>query len=162
MSESLWYKKIRITVEEEGEKLYKKDFKFYQVDLFLKFAKKIDVLNAECDECNTIKSDIEQVAENLSHYLKGDIASRKEYERILNRISKHLKKTHGIFPAQFYLYNFSFIGIISGLALGSLSYFIAKEYLTLGLLSGFTLGLIAGRIIGKIKDKKLAREGKVL
>lgn len=161
MSDSIWYKKIELSINEESEKLYKKDFKFYQVDTLLKLSKKIDSLSSDCNECKELKNTIEEVANHLSDYLKGDIASRKKYEKILNSTSNHLKKSHKIYPKQYNLYSYSFFGIIAGLGLGGLSWFFAKEYLHLSLLLGFTIGLITGRIIGKIKDNRLAQENRV-
>lgn len=160
--ESVWYKKIENKVLEQNEQLYKKDFRFYQVDVFLKLAKKVDEFNS-CKTCKQLKSQIEEVAGNLSDYLKGDVGSRRNYERKLNEISKHIKVVHKIYPKQHNLYTFSFYGIASGLGLGALiAYIIDKNYIEEGLIIGFTIGVIVGRIIGKIKDKRFHQEGKTL
>jgi len=81
MQESLWYKKIEKTIIEENEKLYKNDFKFYQVDSFLKIAKKIDSFAPDCKTCKEAKINSEDLAENLFEYLKGDVHSRRNYEK---------------------------------------------------------------------------------
>jgi hypothetical protein len=52
---SVWYDKIEIQIDENIEKLYKKDYKFYQVDTFLKLAKKIDEFSVDCIECKSLK-----------------------------------------------------------------------------------------------------------
>jgi len=163
MSESIWYKKVELQIIEKNEKLYKKDFKFYQVDTFLKLAKKTDEFSSSCRDCKLLKQKVEEVSENLDTYLSGEIASRRSYEKILNEISDHIKKIHKVYPKQYNLYTFSFFGIITGLVLGWLvAWLINENYVKGGLILGFVIGLLAGRIIGKIRDKNLAKEGRVL
>jgi hypothetical protein len=160
---SVWFDKIKIQVDENFEKLHKKDFKFYQVDTFLKLAKKVDEFSSDCIDCKSLKRKIEEASENLDFYLNGEISSRRSYEKILNEISKHIRKTHKVFPKQYNLYSFSFFGIIAGLFLGWLiALLIDETYLKGGLILGFTVGLIAGRIVGKIRDRKLHQAGKIL
>ncbi len=160
---SVWYDKIEIQVDKNIEKLYKKDYKFYQVDTFLKLAKKIDEFSVDCIECKSLKKKAEDVSENLDTYLNGEIALRRRYEKTLNEIGNHVKKVHKVFPKQYNLYSFSFFGIIAGMGLGWLiTWLIDDTYLKGGLIFGFTIGLIVGRIIGKIRDKELLKEGRVL
>jgi len=160
---SIWYDKIEIQISENSEKLYKKDIKFYQVDTFLKLAKKVDEFAPSCTTCKMLKQKIEEVSENLDEYLSGEIAERRKYEKILNEISDHVKKVHKVFPKQYNLYSFSFFGIAAGLVVGWLSaYLVDETYVKGGLIFGFVVGLIAGRIIGKIRDKKLQVEGRIL
>ncbi len=160
---SVWYDKIEIQVDENIEKLYKKDYKFYQVDTFLKLSKKIDELSVNCIDCKSLKKKAEDISENLDTYLRGEIALRKSYEKTLNEISDHVKKVHKVFPNQYNLYSFSFFGIIAGMGLGWLiTWLIDETYLKGGLIFGFTIGLIVGRIVGKLRDRELHKEGRLL
>ena len=161
--DSIWYKKIENQIIEQNEKLYKKDFKFYQVDTLLKLAKKADELSDNCQTCKHLKPSIEEIAENLSDYLKGDVGSRKKFEKKVDEINGHIRNVHKIYPSQFYLYTYSFAGIAIGILSGLLcSYPFGTSYLKQGIFIGFVSGLIAGRIIGKIRDKKLRSKGKIL
>ncbi|MEN8123327.1 MAG: hypothetical protein ABFS35_23520 [Bacteroidota bacterium] len=163
MEESLWYKKLEKTVLEENEKLYKRDFKFYQVDSFLKAAKKVDRFASQCTSCKESKSISEDIAENLFDYLKGDVKSRRIYEKKLDTMNKHLRKEHSIYPKQYFISLYSLMGVLGGLLLGAfISYITIPGFMKQSLLFGFVAGLIAGRILGKIKDKKLEKAGKLL
>lgn len=163
MEESLWYKKIEKTITEENEKLYKNDFKFYQVDSFLKIANKIDRFSPHCKSCHKAITVSEDLAENLFEYLKGDVHSRRSYEKKLDKMNKHLRKEHHIYPKQYFISLYSFIGVIGGLLLGAfISYITIPGFMKQSLLFGFVAGLITGRILGKIKDNKLKKAGQTL
>ncbi|MBN1250574.1 MAG: hypothetical protein JXR51_05150 [Bacteroidales bacterium] len=163
MLDSIWYKKLEIKVEEESQKLYKNDFKFYQVDAFLNAAKKTDFFSDDCDICKKHKTSSDEIAENLHNYLKGDFKLRKVYEKKLLEITNHLKSAHKIYPEQYFISFYSLIGVLSGLALGAIiSYLTIPGFIKQAMLFGFIGGLITGRIIGKIKDRKNKVENKTL
>ena len=154
MTESLWYKKLEIKTLEENEKLYKNDFKFFQVETFLKAAKKADSFSEKCDNCKIHKDTSEEIAENLQSYLKGDFKSRKDYEKRLTAITNHLKKAHQIYPEQYFISLYSLFGVVGGLAFGALvAYLTIPGFIKQTMLFGFVLGLLIGRILGKRKEK---------
>ncbi len=151
---SIWYNKIQLQVEEKMENLHKKDFKFYRVDSFLSLAQKVDELSSNCVECKMLKHKIENTTNNLDTLLSGEIALRKEYELKLDEIEKHIRKIHNIYPKQYFLYLYTFVGVIAGLLLG----FFASKIINIveikaGLIFGFTIGLIVGRVWGHYKEK---------
>ncbi len=152
---SIWYNKLELQIEEKLETLHAKDAKFYRVDYFLKLAKEVDRLSSKCVECKILKNNIEYTADDLDRLLSGQISYRKEYERKLEEIDKHLRKTHNIYPKQYFLYLYTFLGMLGGLILGFLiSMIFSQSYLKVSLLIGFTIGLFAGRIWGKVQEKK--------
>jgi F0F1-type ATP synthase assembly protein I len=163
MEESVWYTKTEMLVAQQLDKVYKRDVKFYQVDNFLKMAKKVDTLAATCKSCYDLKINAEYIAENLSELLKGEIASRIIYEKRLEEIKLHLRKQHYIYPAQYNLYLFSFVGLVFGTVLGYLIMnFVNPGFLKEGLVLGTVIGLISGRIIGKFRDMRLKKENRLL
>ena len=163
MEESLWYKKIEKDIIDENEKLYKNDFKFYQVESFLKIAKKIDQFAPDCEICKESKKVSEELTLNLYDYLKGDVSSRRKYEKKIDTMNKHLRKVHSIYPKQYFISLYSLLGVVAGLLLGAIvAYATIPGFLQQSLLFGFVLGLFVGRIWGKIKDKNQMKEAKVL
>jgi len=163
MDESIWYKKLEIQVLDKKESLYKRDFKFYHVDTFLKLSKRIDGFSHQCPECLELKTEAEKLAENLLEYLKGDLASRKIYEEKLSLMQKHIRSIHKILPKEYYTSLYSFLGIIVGIALGWFALFMINQaYIKQGLFFGFVFGLILGRIFGNRLDKKLKKANRVL
>jgi len=161
--ETLWYKKLEIKVLEEIEKLYKNDFKFYQVETFLKAAKKTDGFSEQCSTCKIHKKSSEKIADNLENYLKGDFKLRKDYEKQLDKITKHLKKEHKIYPEQYFISLYSLFGVLGGFGAGALiAYLTIPGFINQSMLFGFVGGLIIGRILGKKKEKISKINNKVL
>ena len=161
--ESLWYKKLEIKILEENEKLYKNDFKFFQVETFLRAAKKADSLSEKCDTCKIHKETSEEIADNLQNYLKGDFKSRKDYEKKLTTITKHLRKGHQIYPEQYFISLYSLFGILGGLAFGAvIAYLTIPGFIKQAMLFGFVGGLLIGRILGKRKEKLNKLNNKIL
>jgi len=161
--ETLWYRKLEIKVLEENEKLYRNDFKFFQVETFLKAAKKADSFSNKCDVCQTHKERAEEMADNLENYLKGDFKLRKDYEKQLDKITKHLKKEHKIYPEQYFISLYSLFGVLGGVGVGALiAYLTIPGFINQSMLFGFVGGLIIGRIFGKRKDNTQKLENKVL
>ncbi len=151
---SIWYNKIQLQVEERMENLHKKDFKFYRVDYFLSLAQKVDELSSSCIECKMLKQKIENTTNNLDTLLSGEIALRKEYELKLDEIEKHVRKVHGVYPKQYFLYLYTFVGVLTGIVLGFLISKITNFVdIKAGLIFGFTIGLIFGRVWGHYKEK---------
>jgi len=163
MLETVWYKKIENRIMEQSERLHKKDFRFYHVDTLLQIAKKIDEFSDNCQTCKHLKPNIEEISENLYEYLKGDVSSRKSYETKFEELNSHIRKVHQIYPKQFNLSLYSFIGVVAGLLIGWLmAISIDETYLKQGLILGFTFGLIIGRVYGKLKDSKIRKENRFL
>ena len=163
MQQSLWYQKLEKTTIEKNKLLKKNDFKFFQVDSFLKIAQKIDFFADKCTFCSESKAVSEELTENLEEYLKGDMKSRKAFEKKINAMHDHLRKVHKIYPPQYFISLFSLYGIVIGLLAGALAaYLTIPGFIKQSLLFGFVIGLITGRILGKIKDKKQAKAGLVL
>jgi len=161
--ETLWYKKLEIKVLEEIEKLYKNDFKFFQVETFLKAAKKADNFSEQCSTCKIHKKSSEKIANNLENYLKGDFKLRKDYEKQLDKITKHLKKEHKIYPEQYFISLYSLFGVLGGVGIGALiAYLTIPGFINQSMLFGFVGGLIIGRILGKRKDRIQKLSNKVL
>lgn len=163
MTESIWYNKIEIEIEQKSENLHAKDLKFYQVDRFLKLAKRIDKLSVECKECKFLKQQIEETAGSLDVLLSGEIALRKKYENKLTELDKHLRKAHQIYPNQYFLYLYSFVGIAGGLLLGAvIGLILDAGYTKTSVILGFAIGLAVGRIYGKLQDSKLKKEDRII
>jgi hypothetical protein len=88
--------------------------------------------------------------------------TRREYDRLIYRISKHMQKEHGFYPPYYFSYLYSFFGILAGLVLGYILMKTVSGYSTEMLSIGFTIGLIPAYIWGFIKDKKIRAEKRLM
>jgi len=160
---NVWSRSINTKIEEQQEKLYKSDFKFFKLDRLVKISVKVDEFSDECEECETIKGKIEDLVEKIPDLLNGSPRDRHHYEKQNDAYMKHLEKKHGIVQPTYFLAVFTLIGIIIGLAIGGgIAWLIHPGYISTGLMIGFSIGILAGRIYGKILDKKKKILGLVL
>ncbi len=158
-----WSLGIKKEIENKRDKIYKRDFKFFKIDRLVRIAEHVDVFSETCDECKTHKEEIEQITEKLSEFLNGTPRQRGEYEKRSEVLVKHLKEKHNLVQAEYFSAVYALAGFASGLILGGgIFYLIHPDFFKMGLLGGFTIGIISGRIIGKRKDKQKKKENLIL
>ncbi len=160
---NVWSKKIKTDIDAQIDDIYKKDYKFYKIDRLERMSERIDEYSDSCSECDAFKTEVEDIVENLTESLKGSPTLRSEYEKRNEKIVKHLKEVHHLSYKEYYASVYSFVGFATGsVVLGGISWLINPTFLTFGLLAGFTIGIIAGRIIGKKKDNEQTRNSLIL
>ena len=155
-----WVVQITKKLEEEKVKINKKDYVFFQLDFIEKFVKHTQKYCRNCEICEANKKEISDIVERMPLYVNNNSADRKELGNKLDEIVKHLKYVHKLQYKGYFLSLFSLIGLVAGILLfGGIAYLINPGFLKYGILGGFTIGIIIGRITGKIKDKKIEKEG---
>ncbi len=151
----VWSKKVKTDIEAQIDDIYKKDYKFYKIDRLERMSERIDEYSDSCSDCETFKIEVEDIVINLTKSLTGSLKLRSDYEKRNEKIVKHLKEVHHLSYKEFFASVYSFVGFASGsIVLGGISWLINPDYLVFGLLTCFTIGIIAGRMIGKKKDKE--------
>ncbi len=159
----VWSQGIKRTIKEQKKDIYKQDFKFFKIDRFEKIAERIDQYSDNCTECENFKIEIESISKRLSEYINGSPRERLEYEKRSEIILKHLQNKHGLVRAGYYSAVYSLAGFSSGiLILTLIAYLINPVFWKFGLLAGFTVGIIAGRIYGNKKDKEKKKANLIL
>ena len=160
----VWSKKIKADIDSQKDDIYKRDYKFYKIDRLEQIAERIDEFSDECSECNNLKSEVEDIVANLSDSLQnGNTKLRSEYEKRNEKIVKHLRNVHELSYKEYYVSVYSFIGFVAGtIVLGFIGWLILPQLLVFSLLTGFTIGIITGRLMGKRKDKEQERNGLIL
>ncbi len=150
----VWSKQLNDKIQDQKEAIFKRDYKFFKIDRLERINERIDIFSDNCEQCKNFKPELEDIVNKLPEYINGTPGMRAEYEKRNDKIVKHLKNVHGLVPEQYFSSIYSFIGFISGMILfGMIAYFINPAFLKWGILAGFTLGIITGRIIGTGKDK---------
>ncbi|PID88396.1 MAG: hypothetical protein CSB06_00550 [Bacteroidia bacterium] len=159
----IWAKEIQNRIASEKEHIHPRDYKFRKVDLLEKIAFHIDDYSEQCVECQNFKPRLEELTLRLASRINGSPSERTAYEKERDKIVTHLKRAHRLVPREYYASLYAFAGMATGTLLSaSIAYFIAPTYLQFAAMTGFTLGLIAGRIIGVRKDKQVVQEKRVL
>ena len=159
----VWSRKIQTEIDEQIEKIHKRDYKFYKIDRLERMVERVDEFSNECSECITIKKDIEDITPKISYYLAGASDLRAEYEKRNEKIVKHLQKEHKLAYKDFFASSYSFIGLLVGTTIVVFTFwFINPNFLIPAGLFGFTIGLFIGRFIGKRKDKENEKNNLIL
>jgi len=154
-NEKDWYEQILEKIA--AQNLSKKDFKFLQIERFLRAARRIDqyAITESCLECEHLKQTAEDIATNLSDYITDSRLKKIEFENKFDDILHHLKDTHKVIPYSYFIALYSILGMLAGAALGgALGMLHSIEMMKIGGLIGSAIGLLIGRIIGSRKTFK--------
>ena len=164
-----WFAQVKENIEQISEKSIKpKDVRFYNLGGFIDIAQRIDEFSTTCSQCNSYKAEVLEISEHIDKYINTSSTSRKDFEKKRDKYSKHLTKTHGLVKKNTFAPTFAFIGLLVGALLG---YLFAKTYCwfhgienpgftKVSILIGWALGIVAGRIWGVLKDRKIKKEQK--
>lgn len=158
-----WKDTITEQLHSQTGNINEKDVRFYRIAEFERMINRTGDLSATCNDCQSMKSEIETIVESIDKAIHTPGKLRRNYDHLIDRLAKHQRKHHGYYPPYFYTYNYSFFGILAGSATGALlGYFIIPEAIWYFILSGFVVGLLASRIWGSRKDKAVRASGKLL
>ena len=118
--------------------------------------------SAKCPTCSSNKNFIQQVSKHIGEAVSVPGASRREYDRLMGKLSVHMRKEHKFFPPYHFTYLFSFIGAAIGGAFGFVGYKLFPTSDFIALAGIFSAALIAGNFIGNKKDKKIRNENRLM
>jgi hypothetical protein len=158
-----WLTQVQTKFEAAKETIYHSDYKFYQIDKFSKASEKVQLLSKECSECSNLKSEIEEVANHIDEYFKGNSSKRRDYEYRFDLVINHLKKTHGYYPREYFVSLYSVYGLFIGGLIGYLAVIIfSPANWIYGLSLGAVLAMFYTRYLGKKKDKDIKAKDLIL
>ena len=147
-------------LESQKEHFTPSDFRFYNIGHLPILAKRSETYSNECPICKNNLHALALQSEQLSKKLQ-DFKKRKAFDALKRDIERHLKHEHGHRYPGHYLALYSFIGTTIGLALG---YPVARILTPLDQTNTWLIitgaMLIIATIMGKQKDKKLAKADK--
>ena len=157
-----WGEKTIAKVDINLEKSREKDKRFFRIDEFKRNVKRVDEFAKNCPDCNKLKIDIEESVQKIKEAVEVPGNSRRQLDRLITRLSKHMQKEHGFFPPYYYTYLYSFFGILAGLAVGFLLFKIIPEYKEVLLAGAISVFIISAHFTGTRKDNKIRRENRLM
>lgn len=150
-----WATKIRTEIDIKLENTKEKEIRFYRIEEFKRNIKRVDEFASSCPYCSKEKTNITGIVKKIDEAVNVPGRSRREYDRIISRLSSHMHKQHGFVTPYYYTYLFSFFGMVAGLLIGYLLQKLFPLHNWEMLLIGFTMGLVPAYLIGNIRDKKI-------
>ena len=129
------------------ESVKEKDIRFFRVDEFKRNIRRVHEFSF-------------RLRYTVPRLMPGN--SRREYDRLIHRLSRHMRKEHGFYTPYWFSYLYAFYGFISGFLLGFLLsvFFTDKKDIMYGI--GFSLCIVAAYIIGSRKDLKIRMANKLM
>ena len=157
-----WAEEINSKIDFNLEKSREKDKRFFRVDEFKRNITRIDDFAGSCSFCLKHKIDIIEQAETIYEAIEVPGKSRREYDRLISQLSRHMQKEHGFYTPFHFSYLYAFIGILTGLIIG---FILNKLFPGNGeaLFSiCFVIGIITAYIAGSRKDSQIRTAKKIM
>lgn len=157
-----WAEKINSKIDKNLEKSREKDLRFFRVDEFKRNVVRADEFSKTCSFCNKSKIDISESVETINEAVNVPGKSRREFDRLITRLSRHMQKEHGFYAPYYFSYTYSFIGIVAGLGIGFLLYKLIPEHGEVLLAASFSVGIISSYFAGSRKDNIVRKEKRLM
>ena len=158
----IWADEIKSKIDINLEKSREKDIRFFRVDEFKRNITRIDDFSGSCSFCQKNKIDILEQVKTISEAIEVPGESRREYDRLIGRLARHMQKEHGFYAPFHFSYLYAFIGILSGLITGFILYKLFPVYGETMFLVCLATGIIAAYIAGSRKDSKIRTAEKIM
>ncbi len=157
-----WAEEIIKNIDNKLEGTRDKDIRFFRIDEFKRNISRIDSYSNGCSVCMKEKINISEISDKIDEAVNVPGKTRREFDRLISRLSKHIQKEHGFYAPYYFSYHYSFFGIVAGLIVGFLLMKILPQYSVEMLSVGFAAGLIPAYFFGFIKDKKIRSEKRLM
>ena len=157
-----WSEQLIAELDEKLNGTKQRDMRFFRIDEFKRNVERVGEFSKNCSYCEKEKLNIAEISRKIDEAVQAPGKSRKEYDRLIGRLSSHMQKEHGFYPPFYYSYLFSFLGMVAGVLLG---YFLMKIFPQLDwimLTLGFVDGLFAGYFWGNKKDSGIRMQKKLM
>jgi hypothetical protein len=157
-----WATQITKTIDTKTEGIRDKEIIFFRIAEFKRNITRIDSFSKSCSACQQQKTHISDAVNKIDDALNYPGRTRRKYDRLISKLSKHMQKEHGFYAPYYFSYTYSAIGIAMGLIIGFILFKIYPELWVEMFSIGFTVGLIPSYILGFAKDKKIRSEKKLM
>lgn len=157
-----WSSEVNQQIDKALEKTRDKDIIFFRVKEFKRNIERIDSFSASCLTCKQEKININETVKSIDTAINVPGKQRRDYDRLISRMSKHMRKEHGFFTPYYFSYVYALYGTIGGLALGFLLSQLAKGHQIEMFTIGISVGLLISYFLGSLKDKKVRRDKKLM
>ncbi len=156
-----WIVRIHNNLRTGKEKIHPKDYTFFNVEMIERAAKHTVKFMKNCEVCNANSQELVSLSEQFPGLLQT-ISGRREFSRRLDKVLKHLRKEHGVYPKGYFTGIYTVAGVLTG---GLAGWLVSRT----GIMSLYALmpvflgiGLTAGWIWGQLRDKKVKNLDKIL
>ncbi|WP_167615489.1 hypothetical protein [Maribellus sediminis] len=157
-----WSEEITAKIDSKLESARDKDILFFRIKEFKRNIARVDEFSTSCPSCKKEMIDIAEVVESIDVAVEVPGRKRREYDRLISRLSSHMRKEHGFYAPYYYSYIYALYGAIAGTALGFLFMKLQPLHKLEMFAIGISIGLVVAYFAGNIKDKKVRNDNKLM
>lgn len=139
-----------------------KDLRFFRIDELRRNIGRVDKFAHKCDICQQLKHETEAALVHVNEAVNVPGSHRRELDRIVARLSRHMLKVHKFYPPWHFNYLYSFYGIVVGSLAGFTVVMVLQSKPWELVAAGFVIGIIAGQFFGGIKDRKIRGDERLM
>lgn len=158
-----WSKKIAEQIKQALDGVKESDLRFFRVAEYLRMIKHVDDFSNECQQCKQFQTEVEREVSTIRQAVTETGKARRNYDRHIDQLARHMKKEHGFYPPYYYTYSYSFfytlIAAVIGLLVSLLFPSIDRWFF---IVPGIIVGLMAAQLIGHRKDSQIRSNNKML
>ncbi|HKJ43019.1 MAG TPA: hypothetical protein VKA27_13075 [Sunxiuqinia sp.] len=158
-----WSKEIIGKLHDELKGSRDKDLRFFRLEEYMRMVERVDQFAPSCPECNHFKPQVEEQLKTIQNAIHSPGRSRRQYDRHIDQLARHMKKKHGFYPPFYFTYINSFYFT---LATTGVTFLVSLLFPSIDhwyfVVPGFILGLLAGQFYGAKKDGKIRATKKIL
>lgn len=157
-----WSGELNKQIDINLQKAREKDLRFFRIDEFKRNIGRTDEFSTRCRFCLQQKGAISAAVESLEEAVEVPGKKRREYDKLISRLSKHMQKEHGFYPPYYFSYLFAFFGLAAGFCISYLMALLFPVHAETMYLLGFTVGIVGAYFWGSQKDKKVRKSEKIM
>jgi hypothetical protein len=157
-----WEDSVLKSMNESLTGTREKDLRFFRIEELQRNISRAGEFSAHCAHCRHFKSEIQTTIAHVSEAVNVPGQYRKELDRLISRLSRHMMKSHGFFPPYHYTYLYSFYGMLAGALLGFMALVVTPGSRWELMIAGVTALLIAGQVMGAKKDRAVRSAMKLM
>jgi hypothetical protein len=157
-----WSAEVNKQIDEKLKDLKDKDFHFFRIAEFKRNITRVDSNSNSCPLCKKEQQNITEAVASIDQAINSPGKKRREYDRLISRLSKHMQKEHGFYAPYYFSYLYSFAGIVCGVIIGYFLMQIDAEIKLELFCLGFAIGFLPAHIFGNLKDKKIRSAKKLM
>lgn len=157
-----WSAQINKDIDQKLEKAREQDMRFFRIDEFKRNIERVDEFSTNCPACKHEQINIAEAVQYIGEAVHVPGRKRREFDRLIARLSKHMRTEHGFYPPFYFSYVYALFGLIGGAVLGYLLllFFTNNKMVMFGI--GISAGLVVMYVLGSFKDRKIRSQKKLM
>lgn len=153
---------LKTQIDEKLQGVNEKDIRFFRIDEFKRNLVRVDSFAKTCPTCKKELQNIQESIESIDEAINKVGKKRRDYDRLISRLSKHIRKEHGFYTPYYFTYYYSFFGLLVGSIVGYLLMQINSEFKLELFCLGIAIGLLPTYVLGYLKDKSIRSQKKLM